>query len=103
MVFEYRVVLLLSISGSNLMAILRMNKRPASVTVSPDSLRRNNPSFSMSSKPAGLEDMEKDGLLRRNESGLTVTDAGRLFIRNIAMRFDPEIESSSTTRYSKTI
>ena len=52
---------------------------------------------------AGLEDMEKDGLLRRNESGLTVTDAGRLFIRNIAMRFDPEIESSSTTRYSKTI
>ena len=52
---------------------------------------------------AGLEDMEKDGLLRRNESGLTVTDPGRLFIRNIAMRFDPEIESSSTTRYSKTI
>ena len=52
---------------------------------------------------AGLEDMEKDGLLRRNESGLTVTDAGRLFIRNIAMRFDPEIESSSTTRYSRTI
>ena len=52
---------------------------------------------------AGLEDMEKDGLLRQNESGLTVTDAGRLFIRNIAMRFDPEIESSSTTRYSRTI
>ena len=51
----------------------------------------------------GLEDMENDGLLRRNESGLTVTDAGRLFIRNIAMRFDPEIESSSTTRYSRTI
>ena len=50
-----------------------------------------------------LEDMENDGLLRRNESGLTVTDAGRLFIRNIAMRFDPEIESSSTTRYSRTI
>jgi len=52
---------------------------------------------------ASLEDMDKDGLLRRDESGLTVTDAGRLFIRNIAMRFDPDIESSSTTRYSRTI
>ena len=52
---------------------------------------------------AGLEDMEEDGLLSRDESGLTVTDTGRLFIRNIAMRFDPNIESSSTTRYSKTI
>jgi oxygen-independent coproporphyrinogen-3 oxidase len=52
---------------------------------------------------AGLEDMEEDGLLSRDESGLTVTDTGRLFIRNIAMRFDPNIESSSTTRYSRTI
>ena len=51
----------------------------------------------------GLEDMEDDGLLIRDESGLTVTDTGRLFIRNIAMRFDPNIESSSTTRYSRTI
>jgi coproporphyrinogen III oxidase-like Fe-S oxidoreductase len=47
--------------------------------------------------------MEEDGLLSRDESGLTVTDTGRLFIRNIAMRFDPNIESSSTTRYSRTI
>ena len=44
-----------------------------------------------------------DGLVRLDKSGLTVTDAGRLFIRNIAMRFDPEIETSSTTRYSRTI
>ena len=51
----------------------------------------------------GLKDMEDDGLLIRNELGLRVTNAGRLFIRNIAMRFDPNIESSSTTRYSKTI
>ncbi|MBT3914091.1 MAG: oxygen-independent coproporphyrinogen III oxidase [Verrucomicrobia bacterium] len=51
----------------------------------------------------GLKDMEEDGLLNRNESRLTVTDTGRLFIRNIAMRFDPNIETSSTTRYSKTI
>ena len=52
---------------------------------------------------AGLEDMEEDGLLSRDESGLTVTDTGRLFIRNIAMRFDPNIESTTTTRYSRTI
>ncbi len=52
---------------------------------------------------AGLQDMADDGLLTLNESGLRVTNAGRLFIRNIAMRFDPNIESSSTTRYSKTI
>jgi oxygen-independent coproporphyrinogen-3 oxidase len=52
---------------------------------------------------AGLQDMVDDGLLTRNESGLSVTNAGRLFIRNIAMRFDPNIESSSTTRYSMTI
>ena len=51
----------------------------------------------------GLEDMVDDGLVRLDEPGLTVTDAGRLFIRNIAMRFDPEIETSSTTRYSRTI
>jgi oxygen-independent coproporphyrinogen-3 oxidase len=50
-----------------------------------------------------LEDMESDGLVRRDDSGLTVTNAGRLFIRNIAMRFDPNIESSSNTRYSRTI
>ena len=51
----------------------------------------------------GLQDMVDDGLVRLDESGLTVTDAGRLFIRNIAMRFDPEIETSSNTRYSRTI
>lgn len=51
----------------------------------------------------GLRDMADDGLVRLETSGLTVTDAGRLFIRNIAMRFDPAIETSSTPRYSKTI
>ncbi|MED5381042.1 MAG: coproporphyrinogen III oxidase, partial [Verrucomicrobiota bacterium] len=51
----------------------------------------------------GLHDMADDGLVRLDASGLAVTDAGRLFIRNIAMRFDPEIETSSAPRYSRTI
>ncbi len=51
----------------------------------------------------GLRDMADDGLVQFDASGLAVTNAGRLFIRNIAMRFDPAIETSSSTRYSKTI
>ncbi|MBC8242861.1 MAG: oxygen-independent coproporphyrinogen III oxidase [Verrucomicrobia bacterium] len=51
----------------------------------------------------GLHDMADDGLVRLDASGLAVTDAGRLLIRNIAMRFDPEIETSSAPRYSRTI
>ena len=51
----------------------------------------------------GLRDMADDGLVRLDTSGLAVTDAGRLFIRNIAMRFDPAIETTSTPRYSRTI
>jgi len=51
----------------------------------------------------GLRDMEEDGLVRLETSGLTVTDSGRLFIRNIAMRFDPSIETGGAPRYSRTI
>ena len=51
----------------------------------------------------GLRDMEEDGLVRLETSGLAVTDSGRLFIRNIAMRFDPSIETGGAPRYSRTI
>ena len=37
---------------------------------------------------ASLDDLEADGLIIRDANGLTVTDAGRLFLRNIAVRFD---------------
>jgi len=50
-----------------------------------------------------LADLEADGLLERNDSGLTVTCAGRLFVRNIAMRFDAYTPTRAENRFSKTI
>lgn len=50
-----------------------------------------------------LSGMEDDGLLYRRESGLEVTDIGRLVIRNIAMKFDPHCGTGNPTQYSKTI
>ncbi|MCL5098850.1 MAG: oxygen-independent coproporphyrinogen III oxidase, partial [Candidatus Omnitrophica bacterium] len=52
---------------------------------------------------AGLADLEADGLVRRTASGLEVTQVGRLFIRNIAMRFDAYLPKESERRFSKTI
>jgi oxygen-independent coproporphyrinogen III oxidase len=50
-----------------------------------------------------LGDLEADGLLTRQAEGLTVTDVGRLLIRNIAMRFDAYLAQEKEKRYSKTI
>jgi oxygen-independent coproporphyrinogen-3 oxidase len=50
-----------------------------------------------------LGDLAADGLVEQTESSLTVTDAGRLFIRNIAMRFDPYNAGGKEGRFSKTI
>lgn len=50
-----------------------------------------------------LSDMESDGLVERSSTGVVVTNAGRLFIRNIAMRFDPYNAGSRPGRFSKTI
>jgi oxygen-independent coproporphyrinogen III oxidase len=50
-----------------------------------------------------LSDLEADGLLQRHPAGFTVTDAGRLLIRNIAMRFDAYLAKEKEKRYSKTI
>jgi len=52
---------------------------------------------------AALSPFEADGLVRRTTSGLEVTDAGRLFIRNIAMCFDNTLAPASERRHSKTI
>lgn len=52
---------------------------------------------------SGLSDLEADGLIATSEDGLSVTDAGRLFIRNIAMRFDAYLASGAERRYSRTI
>jgi oxygen-independent coproporphyrinogen-3 oxidase len=50
-----------------------------------------------------MTDLEKDGLLRRKAGDLVVSDAGRLFIRNIAMRFDRYLPEAKERRFSKTI
>jgi oxygen-independent coproporphyrinogen-3 oxidase len=50
-----------------------------------------------------LADLEADGLIQRSPTGLVVTEAGRLFIRNIAMRFDPYNSANREGRFSKTI
>jgi oxygen-independent coproporphyrinogen-3 oxidase len=52
---------------------------------------------------ASLADLEADGLVERHDTGLVVTEAGRLFIRNIAMRFDAYNSAGREGRFSKTI
>jgi oxygen-independent coproporphyrinogen-3 oxidase len=50
-----------------------------------------------------LADLQADGLIRKDAARITVTDAGRLFIRNIAMRFDACAPAQMENRFSKTI
>jgi oxygen-independent coproporphyrinogen-3 oxidase len=52
---------------------------------------------------AALTPFEADGLVKRNATGLEVTNAGRLFIRNIAMCFDNTLAPEGQRRHSKTI
>jgi oxygen-independent coproporphyrinogen-3 oxidase len=52
---------------------------------------------------ASLSDLEADGLLERNSHGFVVTELGRLFIRNIAMRFDAHLPRETDRRYSRTV
>jgi oxygen-independent coproporphyrinogen III oxidase len=50
-----------------------------------------------------LAAFEADGLVGRSESGLEVTERGRLFIRNIAMCFDNTLAASGERKHSRTI
>jgi oxygen-independent coproporphyrinogen III oxidase len=50
-----------------------------------------------------LGDMEADGLLVKTPQGFSVTDLGRLLIRNIAMRFDAYANTRKENRFSRTI
>jgi oxygen-independent coproporphyrinogen-3 oxidase len=50
-----------------------------------------------------LSDMEGDGLLARTADGITVSNLGRLLIRNIAMRFDAYANTRVEKRFSRTI
>ena len=50
-----------------------------------------------------LTDLEEDGLIQKSTTGLTVTELGRLLIRNIAMRFDGYQNERKEGRFSRTI
>jgi oxygen-independent coproporphyrinogen-3 oxidase len=50
-----------------------------------------------------LAGYEADGLVRRSKTGLEVTNAGRLFIRNIAMTFDNTLAPAGERKHSRTI
>jgi oxygen-independent coproporphyrinogen-3 oxidase len=52
---------------------------------------------------AALEPFEADGLIEGSPVGFTVTDTGRLFIRNIAMCFDNTLVPTDAQRHSKTV
>jgi len=52
---------------------------------------------------ASLDDLESDGLVRRESSGLRVTEVGRLFVRVIAMRFDTYLPKARERRHAMTI
>jgi oxygen-independent coproporphyrinogen III oxidase len=50
-----------------------------------------------------LSDLEADGLITTSESGLAVTELGRLLIRNIAVRFDAYHAKRKESEFSKSI
>jgi oxygen-independent coproporphyrinogen-3 oxidase len=50
-----------------------------------------------------LADLEDDGLLNRRDGGFEVSEAGRLLVRNIAMRFDAFLPRETEKRYSRTV
>jgi oxygen-independent coproporphyrinogen-3 oxidase len=53
---------------------------------------------------ASLDDLEADGLVRREPQGLHVTPLGRLFVRIVAMRFDAYLQNDQRQgRYSQTV
>lgn len=51
-----------------------------------------------------LHELVSDGLITRDSKGINVTEAGRLFVRNIAMIFDAYLSENIEQRsYSKTV
>ncbi len=52
---------------------------------------------------ASLKSFEADGLISFSPNGFEVTDAGRLFIRNIAMCFDNTLAPAGERKFSRTI
>jgi len=56
-----------------------------------------------SNELAALKSFEADGLIHFSPDGFEVTDAGRLFIRNLAMCFDNTLAPPAERKHSRTI
>ena len=52
---------------------------------------------------ARLAEVEAKGLCRREGARVAATDVGRLFLRNIAMAFDPYLSRGGGGRYSRAV
>jgi hypothetical protein len=52
-----------------------------------------------------LQEMENDGLVRSDDGGITVTEEGKPFVRNICMGFDVRLwqDKPTTQLFSMTI
>jgi oxygen-independent coproporphyrinogen III oxidase len=53
--------------------------------------------------PSRIESLVADVLLEVNGGGVTITDKGRFFIRNIAIAFDPAMVIATDKKFSKSI
>ncbi len=53
--------------------------------------------------PDSLHPMINDHLVEWSNHQLTVSPAGRMILRNVAMLFDPLLDNNSTMRYSRTV
>ena len=54
-------------------------------------------------KAAFLEKTVKEGLIKQTKSDLTMTQLGRLFVRNICMGFDEYLPNKRKNQFSKTV
>jgi oxygen-independent coproporphyrinogen III oxidase len=50
-----------------------------------------------------LQPMTRDGLVKLDQNGLTVTPTGRMLIRNVCMVFDQYLAAKSGAKFSKTV
>ena len=50
-----------------------------------------------------LQPMQEDGLVICNANGISITDRGRLLVRNVCMAFDRYLQQHEQQRFSKAI
>lgn len=62
-----------------------------------------DPRSAYPSEIAALEPLARDGLVELGQEGIQVTTLGRLFVRNIAMVFDPLLDPAASGRHSRTV